>query len=73
MKKLKPHFFVALDDEIPAAGAGFRGIAVLKIGRKWAQLVITGTQEKARVPVKLWAELPKHVYKRGKLTGEIVF
>lgn len=59
-------------DEAPAIGSGWRGVAVLKLGRKWVTIVETATSARARLKKAVWAEMPKHVVKRNKLTGEIV-
>lgn len=73
-RKLKPEFFVHfMNGEVPAFGDGFRGVAVTKTGNKWVYLVATGDQTPARMAKSVWDELPKHVVKRGKLTGEVLF
>ena len=61
------------DNEVPQFGDGNRGIGVLKLGTKWVRLIEIGSGHTARISRKLWDTLPKHVVKRNKLTGEVVY
>lgn len=72
-RKLKPEFFIHFMGEIPSFRDGRRGVTVKKIGTKWVYLICTCTGDTAKINVALWRSLPKHVVKRNKMTGEIVF
>lgn len=62
-----------MHDECKAFGCGDRGVAVLKIGRKWVTLLEVGSGIKARMLKSVWGTLRKRVVKRGKVTDEYVF
>lgn len=72
-KKRRAEFFIQFWDEAPAIGSGWRGVAVHKLGHKWAHIISTGDQTPFKMSRKVWDKLPKHVVKRGKLTGEVLF
>jgi hypothetical protein len=72
-RKLKPEYFIQFMGELPSIGDGWRGVAVKKIGTKWVYFVATGDQTPCRIALKLWKQIPKHVVKRNKMTGEVIF
>lgn len=72
-RKPKMEYRIQFRDECPSIGAGSRGIAVLKLGRKWVHIVDPSSGAKARLTVALWRSLPKRVVRKGKLTDEVVY
>jgi hypothetical protein len=67
--KLKPEWFCFLDGHSASVGDGWRAVAVVKLGTKWAHLCATGTQEMFRVPLAKW----ENTRKRPVLKGRIQF
>lgn len=72
-KKLKPEFFISFWDENPTVGSGWRGVAVTKYGNKWVHFTLTGTGDNTKLPKHVWGTLAKHVVRRNRMTGEIVY
>lgn len=52
--------------EIPQFRAGWRLVALEKIGHKWAYVIDTGTGTRAKIGLELWQKLVKH----GRTLGE---
>lgn len=55
----KPDRYVQFDNEAPRIGSGFRGVTILKIGRKWVRIKETATDRVARLPRRTWEDLTK--------------
>jgi hypothetical protein len=68
-RKLRPDWFCFFDGHVPAIGDGWRAVAVVKIGTKWAHLCATGTQELFRVRLDRW----ENIRKRPIIKGKIIF
>lgn len=50
---------IYLQGECPKIGDGWRGVQLLKIGRRWVRFCETATGVAARLPIEAWREKAK--------------
>lgn len=66
-RRLRPEWFCYFNGHAPAIGDGWRAVAVVKLGTKWAHLCATGAQEMFRLPLTKWETMRKHPIVKGRV------
>lgn len=56
-RRPRPQRRVYFEDEAPSLGAGWRGVDVVSVGRKWVRLRSPFTGRRARLPRPVWDRL----------------
>ena len=51
---MREYRWIYLHDEAPAIGAGWRGVYVISVGRKWARIESSATGKRARIARHIW-------------------
>lgn len=60
-RRKKSDLRLYLYDEAPRVGSGWRGVQVVKVGRKWVHLRETSTGITFKLPVDLYRRMIKEV------------